>query len=380
MRGEMAASTQARQTHAPDLDPARVKRVLIYRLGSLGDTVVALPALHVVERAFPQAQRLMLTNIPVHAKASAAAAVLGGSGLVHAYIQYPIPLRRGSDVARTWWKVRQFRPDLLVYLPPRRAGNAIERDLRFFRLCGIRRVVGLLDAESSRSRFLAGGLWESEAARLLRGVQDIGAAELNDLRNWDLRLTGAEKQKAQGALAQLGEGPMIACGPGTKMQAKDWGEERWRALLGRLSREKIPEHGLALVGAAEEAETAASAAAEWRGPMVNLCGKLTPRETAAALARAELFLGPDSGPMHLAAIQGVPCAIPFAAIDLKGRWFPVGTAHRPVYHAVECAGCCLEVCVEKQKVCTTSITVEEMFAAAVEAWKNGHRERVEAAS
>jgi hypothetical protein len=32
----------------------RIERVLIYRLGSLGDTIVALPALHVVERAFPQ--------------------------------------------------------------------------------------------------------------------------------------------------------------------------------------------------------------------------------------------------------------------------------------------------------------------------------------
>jgi len=372
----MAASIQTEQKGVPDA--AAVKRVLIYRLGSLGDTVVALPALHVLRRAYPQAERRMLTNIPVHAKAPAAAAVLGDSGLAHGYIQYPIRLRNPAEIARVWRKVRQFRPDLLAYLAPGRTDEAIRRDLRFFRLCGIRRVVGLLDSESACNQSLGNGWYESEAARLLRAVRTIGEADVNDLRSWDLRLTDAERQKAETWLAPLAGRAVIACGPGTKMQAKDWGQDRWQALLGRLSRETLPEHGLVLVGAREEAEIASAAAAEWRGPVVNLCGKLTPRETAAALARAELFLGPDSGPMHLAAAQGVPCAIAFAAIDLRGRWFPVGTMHRPVYHAVECAVCRLEVCVEKQKVCTTSITVEEMFAAAVEAWKNGQRQRVEA--
>ena len=45
-----------------------IRRVLIYRMGSLGDTVVALPALHLVDRAFPLAERRMLTNFPVNAK------------------------------------------------------------------------------------------------------------------------------------------------------------------------------------------------------------------------------------------------------------------------------------------------------------------------
>ena len=46
-----------------------VRKVLIYRLGSLGDTVVALPCFHLIERTFPGAERVLLTNFPVHAKA-----------------------------------------------------------------------------------------------------------------------------------------------------------------------------------------------------------------------------------------------------------------------------------------------------------------------
>jgi len=39
-----------------------VKRVLIYRLASLGDTLIALPALHLIARAFPKSERRMPTN------------------------------------------------------------------------------------------------------------------------------------------------------------------------------------------------------------------------------------------------------------------------------------------------------------------------------
>jgi ADP-heptose:LPS heptosyltransferase len=95
--------------------------------------------------------------------------------------------------------------------------------------------------------------------------------------------------------------------------------------------------------------------------VVNLCGKLTPRQSAAALARVEIFLGHDSGPMHLAAAVGTPCVAVFAARNLPRQWFPVGSQHRVVYHRVECAGCGLETCIEQGKKCLVSIGVEEVF-------------------
>src|ERR1022692_4022661 len=80
-----------------------VRRVLIYRLGSLGDTVVALPCFHLIARTYPNAERRLLTNFPVHAKAPAAAAVLGDSGLVHGYMSYTwVPARSASCCA---WRV-----------------------------------------------------------------------------------------------------------------------------------------------------------------------------------------------------------------------------------------------------------------------------------
>jgi ADP-heptose:LPS heptosyltransferase len=346
-----------------------VKRVLIYRLGSLGDTVVALPAFRVVERSFPNAIRILLTNMPTHSNAPAAFAVLEGSGLVHGYMDYPWKMRGFKELARLWWKVVRFRPQIVVYLMGNRKTE--RRDSWFFRLCGVQRIIGAPGGGSRDLRTTGiDGLWEREAERLLRHVDELGTADVHDLSNWDLRLTEAEKCKAVEVLMSIGDRPVIGCGPGTKMQAKDWGQENWRKLLSRLTGE-FPDHALVLVGAKEDAEAADYAAAEWAGPVINQCGKLTPRETAAVLRRAELFLGPDSGPMHLAAAYGVPCAIPFAALDRAGRWFPIGSRHQLIYHHVDCENCRLTVCIEQRKKCLTSISVEEMAAAALEAWRQG---------
>jgi heptosyltransferase-3 len=346
------------------IDPARVKRVLIYRLGSLGDTMVALPALHLVQRTFPQAQRLMLTNVPVHAKAPAASAILDGSGLVDGYIQYPMATRSPWKLAQIWWKIRRFRPDLLVYLTPPRGENPVQRDAKFFRFCGISRLIGLPIGDLARCQYdPVTKLWEREASRIARCVAALGWVDVNDLRNWDLRLTDSELRKAAEMLTEAGDRRLIVCGPGTKMQAKDWGQENWRVLLERLSA-ALPDHALILVGAADDFAVSEYASASWRGPVVNLCGRLTPRETAAVVKNAELFLGPDSGPMHLASAYGVPCAIAFAALDLPGRWFPIGKGHRPIYHQVECANCRLSTCIEQKKKCILSISVDEMFDAA----------------
>ncbi len=332
---------------------------------------MALPALHVVERSFPYARRILLTNMPTHSNAPAAYAVLEGSGLVHGYIDYPWKTRRPWELVPLWWKIVRFRPQVVVYLMGTRKTG--KRDEWFFRLCGVRRIIGIPKGAFNEDVCdPENGLWEHEGARLLRCIQELGTADVDDLANWDMRLTEAEQRRAEQELETTLGCSIIACGPGTKMQAKDWGRENWRMLLRRLTRQ-LPDHALVLVGAKEDAEAADYAAAEWAGPVINLCGRLTPRETAAVLRRAALFLGPDSGPMHLAAACRVPCAIPFAARDRPGRWFPIGNQHRPIYHHVDCENCRLTECIEQRKKCLTSITVDEMLAAALEAWQKGQR-------
>jgi heptosyltransferase III len=348
----------------------KAKRVLIYRLGSLGDTLVALPALHLVARAFPDAERRLLTNFPVDAKAPPAAAILENTGLVSSYFRYTAGTRSVFELAKLWWELRRWRPDVLVYLGGARGVQSARRDAAFFRLCGVREQIGVPLTEAMQANFFGAetdaGLvdLEPEAARLARNIAELGDARLDEAASWDLSLTTAERARAAQTIgADARSVPMLAVSLGTKVQANDWGRENWRLLLARLAR-LLPEYALLLVGAAEESEASEFAADGWRaaggGVVANLCGKLTPRESASALSFARLFVGHDSGPMHLAAAVQVPCVAIFAARNVPRVWFPFGERHRVIYHRVDCMGCGLETCIVEGKKCILSITVDEL--------------------
>ncbi len=343
-----------------------IKRVLLYRLGSLGDTLVALPALHLVARAFPHAERRLLTNFPVNAKAPPAAAILEHTSLIQGFFRYTVGTRSARELLALWWTLLRWRPQLLIYLGAARGVESAKRDALFFRLCGISTQIGVPLSESMQNNLPdpSDGTLEPEAGRLVRNLAELGSADLDDPAAWDLHLSEAEHARALEVLAPAGDRPLLSASIGTKVQAKDWGRDNWRALLTRLA-ELYPGHALALAGAPEEAEASNFASAQWQqiagAPVLNLCGKLTPRESAAVFARARIFLGHDSGPMHLAAAVQTSCVAIFAARNIPRVWFPFGRRHRVLYHHVDCAGCGLETCIVERRKCLTSISVDEVL-------------------
>jgi len=341
------------------------KRVLIYRLGSLGDTLIALPALHLVTRAFPDSERRLLTNFPVNAKAPPAAAILENTNLIHGYFRYAIGTRSPRELFALWWQLFRWRPQVLVYMGPTRGVDSARRDEKFFRLCGIRRLIGVpLTEDMQQNRWdESTQALEPEADRLARNLAELGDAQLDAPASWDLHLTNAEHARAKEVLSPAAGHPILAVSVGTKVQSKDWGRDNWRALLNRLAT-LYPDHALVLAGASEENEASEFSADGWRqiscSPVVNLCGLLTPRESAAVFAQAKVFVGHDSGPMHLSAAVQTPCVAIFAARNKPRGWFPDGKQHRVLYHPTDCWGCGLETCITERKKCLTSITVDEV--------------------
>ena len=239
----------------------KVRRVLVYRLGSLGDMLVAVPSLRLVRRAFPEAEVRLLTNMPVSRKAPAAAAVLEGSGLVDGYVRYVVGTRSVGELLRLWWTLLRWRPEMVVYLAAARGVNVARRDVRFFRMCGVRRLVGVPLSEAMQANCYgaepesAEGLLclserrlEPEAARLARTVSELGDARLDEPESWALGLSEVEQRAADAAIgAELERWPWLAVSVGTKVQAKDWGRENWRALLREVAR-RFPGYGLLLAG------------------------------------------------------------------------------------------------------------------------------------
>lgn len=349
---------------AVHVDPA-MKRVLIYRVGSLGDTLVALPAFHLVRKAFPRAQITLLSGLPVSAKAASIPSVLEHTGLIDRAMDFPIGLRDWSGVQELRHTLRGEQFDVVVHLAAARGLLKSLRDWAFFRSCGVRRIVGV-PFRQRELRCVRGGpddLGESEMERLLFRLRYLGQVDLRDALWVNLHLTAGEEAEAARQLASrqiLTE--FIVASVGTKLEIKDWTQPNWRTLIGQLGRQ-YPELGLVMIGSENERERSTEVLRGWLGPAANLCGVLPVRVSAALLKRARLFVGHDSGPMHLSATVGTSCVALFSARNPPGQWFPCGKNHTVFYRRTPCHGCELLECTTYQKQCLLGIAPAEVLRA-----------------
>jgi ADP-heptose:LPS heptosyltransferase len=342
------------------------ERILIYRLGSLGDTIIALPAFHAIRRSFPNAAITLLTSKPVASKAAPVESILAGTGLFDEVLNYPVGTRNPFVLGCLLWRIRSRNFSAAINLAEYRSDTATARDRFFFYLAGIRRFHGfnLEQRDKNIAPDPHTGQVEWEAARIVRRVESLILLDLADEALWDLRLSNEEIGEAEAWLSPLANTRnLVAFSTGTKVQAKHWGVEKWAELCGRLSR-CFPGWSAVFFGSAEEAEEAEACMRAWNGRALNLCGVCSPRVTAAAMARCRFFIGHDSGPMHLAACMGLPCVAVFSARNLPQQWFPRGEGHEIVQHLTDCAGCGLETCVVEVKKCLSGIPVDEVERVA----------------
>jgi len=309
-----------------------VETIAIYRLGSIGDTVAALPCFHRIARSFPNSRRVLLTSSQDPAKATPVVSVLGPSGLIDDAIVYRTGERRMSALMRVRSELRSLGVKTLIYLIQPRGRRKLLRDLTFFKLCGVRHIIGA----SGSSDLLypridpVTGWVEREAERLARGLSELGPLDLMNPDAWDLKLTQDEMDRARLELLPLGGHKFAAVNLGGKTAKQDWGDSNWTALLKRMK--SVFDLALVFVGAAHERKRTENLAGLWPGPSINLCGSLSPRESAAAMKFAKFYLGHDSGPMHLAASVGIPCVAVFGDHDPPKQWHPLGSQHRIIHN------------------------------------------------
>jgi heptosyltransferase III len=306
--------------------------IVVFRVGSIGDTVVALPCFHAIRRAFPLAHITLLTNFPISAKAAPMLSVLGTeSGFVDDVIRYPIQLRNPVEALRLLLRLRALKSSTLIYMRSNPTRGMIKRESLFFRGAGFRRILCVPINEDFRLPRVYGNNQEveTEASRLARCFASLGPIALNDPAYWDLRFTEAEIRAGDRLAASL-PNPFLVIHTGGKETSKDWGFDRWVLFL-RQFKQRSGVAGLAVVGAQDDYSRASSLVQVWGNGAVNLCGGPSPREVAALLAKAQLFIGHDSGPLHLTQCVRTPALGLFGSYNRPKQWHPIGS-HVHVIH------------------------------------------------
>lgn len=144
--------------------------------------------------------------------------------------------------------------------------------------------------------------------------------------------------------------------------AKRWIPERYAAvgeLLARRTGARV-----AILGGAAERPLAQKVADGMSAKPRVLCGETSLGDLVGVLGRLALLVTNDSGPMHLAAAQGVPLVAIFGPTDWR-ETAPLGERQRIVREPVFCAPCKLRECPIDHR-CMRGVSIERVAQAAQE--------------
>jgi ADP-heptose:LPS heptosyltransferase len=341
------------------------ERILVHRVGQLGDLVCAVPALVAMRRRHPDSRIALLTS-PVRRGMVDAHAILEGAGHVDEIIRYyASEVRSPVAAARFVRALRGRRFTCFVELgqvsAPRWRGL---RELAFARLLGVRRVVGIPEALGLRRE-----PGRDEVTRLLDIVTGSGMAERSTGVEFPIPIDPATRGLVDRFQRRAGDPrrSWVALNPGAKRQANRWPRERFAAVGRALARRGMQ---VAVTGSAGELGLCAWVA-EQIGPAAAVAaGQGDLRFTAELLRRCRLLVTNDTGTMHLAAAVGTPCVVAATARDVPGRWAPWGVGHHLIRKDVPCSPCFRETC--DHITCLRLIEVDEVTAAAGRVLRHGH--------
>jgi heptosyltransferase-1 len=306
-----------------------IERLLIVRLSAMGDVIHTLPAAYALREAYPHAtigwlieerwaELLCAPGAPRRGPRSAQRPL---ADWVHTVNLTGWPKSLGTiatlqQIATVWNDVRSARYEVAVDLQ-----GAI-RSALLARWSGARAVYGAAEPRESPASMLYTRTAVARGSHVIE--QNVSVAEAVAQQKMKIPLVEFPRDPAAEArihalLSEQGIIDFAILNPGAGWGAKRWPAERYGQVAGKLASEgvrSIVNYGPGEESLAKEAEAASAGAA--RGMKCSIT------ELIALTRRARLFVGGDTGPMHLAAALQVAVVAIFGPTD-PARNGPYGT-------------------------------------------------------
>jgi heptosyltransferase-3 len=350
----------------------RPRNVLVFRTGQLGDTIVSLPAIHAIRARYPRHRLILLTPVQPQGTGVSPSEIFGSANIFSHILTYTPPSGRPANWIHQLAlsiKIRRLKPEAFFYLRDYPSSH-LRRDKFFFQvLSGIRNLYGFDDSKYVFGRRdTTGSLqrYPREVDRLLEIVSTADAeVPVPGEVNFGLSISNKESTRIDRLFREEEisvDEVLMAFGPGSKMAAKRWPLDRFI----QVGRSFLADHWrsrLLVFGGREDSPVGEEVRKALGDRVINLAGQLTILESAEALRRCCVYVGNDTGVMHLAAAIGTPCVAIFSCRDHPGRWDPYGRNHIVLRRETACAGCLLEVCTKHDMICLKEITVQQVLNA-----------------
>jgi len=339
-------------------------KVLLIRFRRIGDVVLTTPALALLKRRFPQAHPTYLVEEPCRRLVE---------GHPHLDRVLVVPARQPRrDFLKLLGAIRRERFDVVLdfHGGPRASWITLRSGAGLKVGHGIRRKGFLyhrtvprtgedgplhsVETHAGLVRALGLGFRKDEIPPVL-----LPPSRPEDIRSAEEAAAGAEKAKL--VVFHIGAGNAY----------RDWGLENIAALAEMLIRRGAAK--VALIGGAGDQPREQAVLAGLRedpragDSLLPLAGKLNLIALRELIARSSLFVGPDSGPMHLAASTTTPIVAYFGPTLPAhfGPWRPGLDPARTVIlqKSLDCRPCRQRACVTGDFRCLRTISPAEVFSA-----------------
>ncbi len=338
--------------------PADPKHIVVIRLSSIGDILLATPLLRVLRRRFPA------TRIDGIVKTAYADLLRTNPHIDHLWTLDPARGRAGLETLGE--TLAALSCDLVIDIH------------KNFRSLALRRHIRSARAVVLKKYYLKRWLLVKTGWNLYRDVVPVHRRYIDTVSAWGVRDDGqglefyvdpAAAVPMRARLAPLLQGRrVVGMAPGAGFATKRWPAENYL----QLARRMLQEQGAAvmLLGGPGDAGITAAISAELGAGVHDLAGQLSLMESAAALTHCDLLVTNDTGLMHLASALQVPLLALFGPTTRELGFFPLGTRSRVLeVEALSCRPCTHmgnHRCPKKHFRCMREITVDVVASCVVE--------------
>lgn len=324
--------------------------VLIIKLRYIGDVLLATPTVRAIKAGRPDVRVTMMVN-------------RGTEGLLSGNpdLDEIMVLDKGSLTAQ--WR-------LIVGLRRRRFDTVIDltdgdRSAFLSWISGAPVRIGFNDEHRWR------GKCYTQVVQPMPGVRHRIDRDLAALKPLSIHaseeppglwLTGEDDAHADQLLERLGisrDRPIIIIQPGARYWFKAWPYERFAELADRLA----SDYGCQVLigGSREEVVLAQRIHEAAKSRPISMAGLATLKQFAAIAKRAVLFVGNDSGAMHIVAAVGTPMVVLFGPSN-PAEWGPRGGSAEVIYKGLDCRACFHPTCMRGEASCMKQIGLGEVLA------------------
>jgi lipopolysaccharide heptosyltransferase III len=333
-------------------------RALVIKLRHHGDVLLAAPVLSALKARGVEVDALIYDDTAPMLQGHPSLSMLH---VVGRNWKADGALSRLSKERRLFAELRRRRYGLIVHLTEHPRGAWLARTL------GARFSVA--PRMPGRRAFWAGSFTHLYPLAPRRHMVEVN---LDALRRIGVQPEPAERKvefapgrAAEEKVQALVSGAFVHVHPASRWRFKCWSSAKNAELLDRLASDG---HQVVVTAAPDPDEILLieEILAKAKSKPLNLAGRLSIKELGALTARAKLFVGVDSMPMHLAAAMGTPTVALFGPSG-ESVWGPLNVAHRVVHSAHSCRPCGLDGCGGgKVSDCIVSLPVDVVYAAAQE--------------